>query len=73
MRLFAYPARLDSACELLERGVSGKIGERIFALVGGAMLADDPDLLTRQVLGTHVADALGWTVGDPNTDSGEAR
>ncbi|ESZ55487.1 hypothetical protein X727_33080 [Mesorhizobium sp. L103C119B0] len=64
MRLFAYPARLDSACELLERGVSGKVGEIIFALAGRAMLADNPDLLAGQVLGAHVADALGWTVGN---------
>ncbi len=38
---------LDSAGELLERSFGGKIGEIIFALTSRAMLANDPDLLSR--------------------------
>lgn len=51
MRLFADPARLDGTCKLLERDVRGKVGEIVFALASRAMLADDPDLLSGQVLG----------------------
>lgn len=72
LRLFADPARLDSAGEPLERGVGGKVGELIVALAGRAVLADRPDLLAGQMVGPNVTDPLGWTVRDPDTASGEA-
>ena len=73
MRLLADPACLDRSCDLFEQRVGGQVGEIIFAFAGRAMLADHPDLLAGQMLGAHVVDALGWTVCNPNTDSGEAR
>ena len=72
MGLFADPARLDGASELLERCVGRKIREIVFAFTGRAMLADDPDLFTREMLGAHIADALRRAIGNPNADSGEA-
>src|SRR5262245_43990078 len=73
MRLLAEPARLDGAGELLEGCVGWQVGEIIFALAGRAMLADDPDRLAGQMLGTPVVDPLGWSVRYPDTDRGEAR
>ena len=40
MRLFADPARLDGAGEVLERSIGGQVGEVVFALAGRAVLAD---------------------------------
>lgn len=73
MRLFADPARLDRSRKLLERDIGGKIGEIIFALASGAMLADDPGLLAGRMLSAPVADTLGRTVGDPHAEGRKAR
>jgi hypothetical protein len=45
----------------------------IDTLGGGAMFADDPDFLARQVLGAHLADSLGVTVSDAHAHGGKAR
>src|SRR5215469_9332098 len=36
------------------------------------MFADQPSLVARHVLMTHVTNALRWSIGDPHTHSGEA-
>lgn len=58
MRLFADPAGLDGAGDVFDRGVGGKIGEIVFPLAVGAMLAHQPGLFARHMLCASSADPL---------------
>src|SRR5208282_560701 len=73
MRLFTDPTRLDGAGERFDRRLAWQVREVILALSTGAMFSDQPGLVARHVLVTHVANALRRSVGDPHTHSGEAR
>lgn len=64
MCLFADPACLDGPSELLDGRIGRKVAEIIFALAGRAMYADQPHLLTGEVLRSHIADTLERTIGD---------
>ncbi len=66
MRLFADPARLAGASDVLDRGVGGKVREIVFSLSIGARLAHQPGFLARHMLRAsrtdklhYLADALG--------------
>jgi len=53
MRLFADPARLDGAGQLLDWRVGRQVREVVLALAGRAMFAHEPDFLAWQVLGSQ--------------------
>ena len=72
VRLFADPAGLDGAGELLDRGIGRQVREIVFAFAGRAMLTDHPDLLAGQVLCAHIVDALGRPVSDAHSGNGKA-
>ena len=50
VHLLADPARLDQGGQGLERGIGREIGQVVLPFAGGAVLADQPGLVTRQVL-----------------------
>ena len=64
VRLLADPACFDRRRERFERRVRRQTRQVMFPLPVGSVLADQPDLFAGHVLVAHVADALGWTVGD---------
>ena len=47
VRLLADPAGLDRRGQDLEWRVGRQVGQLVFPLTAGAMLADDPELLAR--------------------------
>ena len=57
--MLANPTCLDGPDKLLNCGVKGQVGQIVFALFVRAMFADQPDSLARQLLGSHIIDALG--------------
>jgi hypothetical protein len=67
VHLFADPACFDQRCQDLERRVGGMVRQVVFALAGGAVLADKPRLLTRQALGSRRDGAIGH----PHPQGGE--
>lgn len=68
----ADPARLDRCGQLLEGRVGGYVREVVFALARAALLAHQPDLVSRQVLVALCADPLGRTIGHPDAQRAEA-
>jgi hypothetical protein len=59
VRPLARPARLDQGRQLLGRGLGRQVGEVVLPLTRGAVLADQPDLLARQVPAAAQLLALG--------------
>ena len=72
MSLLANPARLDGRGERLQIGVGREVGQIVFLLAGRAPLADQPNVVARQMLHALVADPLRPPVGDAHADGGEA-
>jgi hypothetical protein len=60
VRLLADPARLDRGRQRLQRRLGGEVREIVLVLARGAMLADQPDLLARQMPASPELVALGW-------------
>ena len=56
MRPLADPARLDGTGNILDRRVCREIGEIVFSLAVGTMLAHQPGFFTRHMLCAGVAD-----------------
>lgn len=71
--LLADPTGFDGTGQLFERRVAGQIAEVVFALAGGAMLADQSDIFAREMLLAKVMDALRRLVSDPHARGGKSR
>lgn len=54
MGLLASPSRCGGAGQLIDR----RAGRVVFALAGGTMFPNEPDVLAEQMLGAHVMDTL---------------
>jgi hypothetical protein len=71
--LLADPTGFDGTVQLFERRVAGQIAEVVFALAGGAMLADQPDLFAGKMLLAKVTDALRRAVSHPHAHGSKPR
>lgn len=71
MGLLTDPTGLDDPGQFLERCVGRQVAGVVFALAGGTVLADQPDLLAGQMLLAKIANALRRSVGDTDTHGSE--
>ena len=72
MRLFANPAGLDGGCQAAQVRASGQVCEIVFLLARGALFADEPSLIPRQMLLPLVPNPLWRTVSCAYADRGKA-
>lgn len=72
VHLFANPAHLDGAGDVLDRGVGGKVGEIVFSLAVRAMLTHQPSLFAWHMLCASSADPPWRTIGDTHTHGRKA-
>src|SRR5260370_11304629 len=72
MTLFANPSRLDGGGQGAQVGRSRQVGEIVFLLARGAVFADKPGFVARQMLLALVPDPLRWSVGCAYADSSKA-
>ena len=73
MRLFANPAGLDRSCQEAQVRPGGQVSEIVFLLARGALFADEPSLVPRQMLLTLVPNPLWGTVSRANADRSKSR
>ena len=71
MSLLTDPSRLDGRRQSEQAGLRRQIGEIVFFLSRHPVFADEPSLISWQMLLTLVPDALWWSVGDPHADGGK--
>src|SRR6266540_1836470 len=69
VRLLANPSCLDGGRQGAQVGVRRQVGEIVFLLSRHPVFADEPSLVSWQMLLTLVPDPLRWSVGDPHADS----
>src|SRR5262249_62432975 len=69
--LLANPTRLDGGCCGAQGGLRWQVGEIVFLLSRHPVFADEPSLVSGQMLLALVSDPLWWSVCDPHPDSGE--
>src|SRR5262249_10240838 len=69
--LLANPARLDGGRQGAEVRLCRQVGEVVLLLSRHPVFADEPGLLSWQMLLALVPDPLRWSVRDAHTDSGE--
>jgi len=67
--LLANPSRLDDSRERAQISRRRQIGEMVFPLSRHSVFADEPSLLTGQMLLTLVPDPLRRSVGNPHASS----
>jgi len=72
MGLLANPSCLDGGSQGAQIGRSRQIGEVVFLLTRGAMFADKPGFVARQMLLALIPDPLRWSIGGTDADSGKA-
>ena len=72
MGLLTNPSRLDGGGQGAQIGRGRQICEVVFLLARGAVFADKPGFVARQMLLALVPDPLRWSVGYADTDSGKA-
>ena len=73
VRLFTHTARLDGWGEHGEVGIGRQVREIVLSLTRETMLANEPGLLTGQMLLALVPDPLRRAVGDTDADRCELR
>src|SRR5262245_59604138 len=67
--LLANPSRLDGGRKRAQVSRRRQVGEIVFLLSRHPVFADEPSLLTGQMLLTLVPDPLRWSVRDPHANS----
>ena len=72
MGLLTNPSRLDGGGQGAQIGRGRQICEVVFLLARGAVFADKPGFVARQMLLALVPDPLRWSVGCAYADGGKA-
>ena len=69
--LLANPSRLDGGRQGAQVGLRRQVGEIVFLLSRQPVFAEEPSLLSGQMLLALVPDPLWWSVCYAHTDGGE--
>ena len=73
VRLLANPSCLDRGGQGAQVRVGRQIAQIVLLLAAGAVLADEPGFVARQMLLAFIVDTLGRAIGGAHPHGGEAR